>query len=201
MRGNVSSNFCFTCLKGITCLNLLPLLQPVIWNMNAWVWFWPWRGRNAYFNEWWNNRMERTWFPEWCHEVRLPTSPDHCMRKREITSLGFQSLCATPALPLGPCDLLCPLPRQDGQRQGMGVGGRRTIVSDMVLASQDSGAKNVHMSRQTTSDSLTECRRAGKGQVQYNNPRFPRGAKEWLQELGPNHLVQYLGSQLINVQG
>lgn len=83
----------------------------------------------------------------------------------------------------------------------MGVGGRQTIVSDMVLASQDSGAKNVHMSRQTTSDSLTERRRAGKGQVQYNNPRFPRGAKEWLRELGPNHLVQYLGSQLINVQG
>ena len=122
MRGNVLSNFCFTCLKGITCLNLLPLLQPVIWNMNAWVWLWPWRGRNAYLNEWWNNRMERTWFPEWCHEVRLPTSPDHCMRKREITSLGFQSLCVTPALPLGPCDLLHPLPRQDGQGQGMGWG-------------------------------------------------------------------------------
>lgn len=59
----------------------------------------------------------------------------------------------------------------------------------------------MHMSRQTTSDSLTERRRAGKGQVQYNNPRFPRGAKKlamrtWPKPPGPS----YLGSQLINVQ-
>lgn len=82
----------------------------------------------------------------------------------------------------------------------MGVGGRRTTVSDMVLASQDPGVENVHMSRQTTSDSLTELCQAGKGQVQYDNPMFPRGAKEWLRELDPHHLVLYLGPQLINVQ-
>ena len=96
MRRNVLSNFSFTYLKGITCLNLLPLLQPVIWNMSAWVWLWPLRGRNAYFNGWWNNQMERTWFPEWCHEVMLRASPDRCMRKREINFSWFsESLCYT----------------------------------------------------------------------------------------------------------
>ena len=34
VSGNVLCNFCLTCLKERTCLDLFPFLLPVIWNMN-----------------------------------------------------------------------------------------------------------------------------------------------------------------------